>query len=201
MMRYCRGRMRMGAGLILAALLMAWLGGFAWFIHQTTRSAGVPRADGIVALTGGADRIEEALRLLADDQGSRLLISGIGGATELPALTRRVGLDAAPLADRVTLGRTAMSTHGNALETAAWARDNRIRTLIVVTAFYHMPRVLMELRGALPNVALIPHPVGTIRATEPARWPIMRLLVEEYAKYLVVSTGMSGWFSSRAGRA
>ena len=201
MMRYCRGRMRMGVALILAALLMAWLGGFAWFIHQTTQSAGLPRADGIVALTGGADRIEEALRLLADDQGSRLLISGIGGATELPALTRRVGLDPAPLADRVTLGRAAMSTHGNALETAAWVRDNRIRTLIVVTAFYHMPRALIELRGALPGVALIPHPVGAIRATEPGRWPIMRLLVEEYAKYLVVSTGLSGWFPGRAGRA
>jgi len=200
-MRYCRGRMRMGVALILAALLMAWLGGFAWFIHQTTQSAGLPRADGIVALTGGADRIEEALRLLADDQGSRLLISGIGGATELPALTRRVGLDPAPLADRVTLGRAAMSTHGNALETAAWVRDNRIRTLIVVTAFYHMPRALIELRGALPGVALIPHPVGAIRATEPGRWPIMRLLVEEYAKYLVVSTGLSGWFPGRAGRA
>ena len=191
----------MGVALILAALLMAWLGGFAWFIHQTTQSAGLPRADGIVALTGGADRIEEALRLLADDQGSRLLISGIGGATELPALTRRVGLDPAPLADRVTLGRAAMSTHGNALETAAWVRDNRIRTLIVVTAFYHMPRALIELRGALPGVALIPHPVGAIRATEPGRWPIMRLLVEEYAKYLVVSTGLSGWFPGRAGRA
>jgi uncharacterized SAM-binding protein YcdF (DUF218 family) len=201
MMRYCRGRMRTGVVLILAALLVAWLGGFAWFIHQTTRSAGLPRADGIVALTGGADRIEEALRLLADDQGSRLLISGIGGATELPALTRRAGLDAAPLADRVTLGRAAMSTHGNALETAAWVRDNRIRTLIVVTAFYHMPRALIELRWALPGVTLIPHPVGAIRATEPGRWPIMRLLVEEYAKYLVVSTGLSGWFPSRAGRA
>jgi len=200
-MRYCRGRMRMGVALILAALFLAWLGGFAWFIHQTTQSAGLPRADGIVALTGGADRIEEALRLLADDQGSRLLISGIGGATELPALTRRVGLDPAPLADRVTLGRAAMSTHGNALETAAWVRDNRIRTLIVVTAFYHMPRALIELRGALPGVALIPHPVGAIRATEPGRWPIMRLLVEEYAKYLVVSTGLSGWFPGRAGRA
>ena len=201
MTRYCRGRMRMGVALILAALFLAWLGGFAWFIHQTTQSAGLPRADGIVALTGGADRIEEALRLLADDQGSRLLISGIGGATELPALTRRVGLDPAPLADRVTLGRAAMSTHGNALETAAWVRDNRIRTLIVVTAFYHMPRALIELRGALPGVALIPHPVGAIRATEPGRWPIMRLLVEEYAKYLVVSTGLSGWFPGRAGRA
>ena len=114
-------------------------------------------------MTGGADRIEVGLRLLADNRAPILLISGIGGKADLPTLARGSGVDTAALADRVKLGRAATSTHGNALETAAWARDNGIGKLIVVTAWYHMPRALTELRRTVPGVALHPHhPVGTV---------------------------------------
>lgn len=193
---------RLQAGLMLVFVLVAWLAGLAWFVEVAARPGeNLTQADGIVALTGGAERVEEALRLLAANHGSVLLISGTGGATELHMLTRRAGLDPAPIASRVTLGRAAMSTYGNALETARWTRDNNIRSLIVVTAFYHMPRALLELRRSLPGVTLIPHPVGAFGNGEAGRLTIARLLVEEYSRYLVATTGLSSWLSSRGGRA
>ena len=48
----------------LAALTMAWLAGYAWFIRNAGQAPDAPpRADGIVALTGGADRVATALHL------------------------------------------------------------------------------------------------------------------------------------------
>ncbi len=182
------------AGLLLGVGLL-WAGGFSWFVYRTTAPAPPPaQADGIVALTGGAGRVEAALHLLAEGHARRALLSGIGGGAELAELAHRAGLDPASFADRVTLGRTAVSTHGNAAETAAWARGNGVRSLIVVTAAYHMPRALAEMASAMPEVTLYPAPV-----TRPATQGVavmreagmLRLMAEEYTKWLASRLGLS----------
>jgi uncharacterized SAM-binding protein YcdF (DUF218 family) len=175
--------------LVLAVL---WAAGFAWFVYAAGLSAPPPPlADGIVALTGGADRIETALRLLAEGRAQRLLVSGVGPTAEFGELARRAGVDPA-LRDRVTLGRAAVTTRGNASETAEWVRDNTIRTLIVVTATYHMPRALAELSRAVPEVTLYPVPVlpPALRGNHDAA--TLRLLAGEYSKWLAAEIGLSG---------
>lgn len=180
------------AGGVLFALLLAWSAGLVWFIQLATRPvASPPVADGIVALTGGADRVETALRLLQAHRARWLLLSGTGPGADLTVLAHRAGVDPAPLADRVTLGRQATTTRGNALETAAWVRDHAIRTLIVVTAFYHMPRALTELRRVLPGVTLYPEPVLAPRPGGIGRAVTLRLLTEEYSKYLLAVAGVT----------
>lgn len=192
------GRWPRLAVLGLACLIVAWAAGFVWFIRVTDRPAPLPaQADGIVALTGGAARVETALHLLAEGRGDVLLISGIGGGAELAALARRAGLEPTPYADRVTLGRAAASTRGNAAETREWAQAHGIRTLIVVTAYYHMPRAMAELRRALPDVTLYPFPVLVSAGTGRPRPVSLKMLAEEYMKYLVVATGLSSWLPMR----
>ncbi len=177
-------------GMAAGLLMLGVLGGFGWFVGEARRPSPVPppEADGIVALTGGGERVETALRLLADGRARVLLVSGVGGSADLAALGRSAGFAPAELSGlrgKVTLGRTAASTHGNAIETADWARAHALELLIVVTAAYHMPRALAELSRALPDVALRPVPV---RPADPAvRW---RLLAGEYAKFLAVEAGL-----------
>ncbi|HMD26627.1 MAG TPA: YdcF family protein, partial [Streptosporangiaceae bacterium] len=138
-------------------LLLGLAGGFVWFVRIANRAEPAPpHADGIVALTGGAERVETALHLLAADRAAWLLVSGIGPGPDLAVLAKRSLVDAAPLAARIELGRQATSTRGNAAETAAWVKTKQIHSLIVVTAWYHMPRALTELGRALPGVALYP---------------------------------------------
>ncbi len=173
-----------------AALALAWLAGFAWFLDTALVSIEPPgSADGIVALTGGAERVETALKLLAKGRARVLLISGVGGATDFAALARRAGVDPG-LRARVTLGRTATSTRGNASETADWARANGVRSLIVVTAGYHMPRALAELSRALPGLTLHPVPVLPPAMREPGP-TALRLLAGEYTKWLATEAGLS----------
>jgi len=172
--------------------LLAMAGiGFVVHLRQGAASPPLPgRVDGIVVLTGGPERIETGLRLLADGRAPELLISGVGHGVELPELARRAGLDPAPLAARVALGRMATTTHTNANETAAWAAARGIRGLIVVTADYHMPRAVLELGRAMPGIALYPAPVRSGTGAVPAiSW---RRRGEEYVKWVLTLLGFSG---------
>jgi len=173
-------------GSCFVALVVAWGIGFAWFIHLVGKAANIPiHADGIVAFTGGPDRVETALRLLTEGRADRLLLSGIGGGAELSDLAKLAGIPAFPIAARVTMGRHAMTTRGNAIETAAWVRANSIHSLLVVTAAYHMPRANAELARVIPDVALFPVPVL------PAQSVSLRMLTEEYMKYLAAVSGFT----------
>ena len=192
-------RLALAALWLLLAPVLAWGVGLAWYIRLVdTVPAPVPPADGpadgIVALTGGAERVEAALRLLARGEAPRLLLSGIGGGAELADLENGAGIDAARLAERITLGRRAHSTRGNAVETAAWAEREGIRSLIVVTAAYHMPRALLELGRALPEVALYPAPV---RPQGVSSWRRLRLTAVEFTKFLGAHAGLSAYAAER----
>lgn len=182
--------------LVLSVAVGCWGAGFLWFLRLTSQEAQYPgMADGIVVLTGGADRVELALHLLSDGRADKLLISGIGGGADLSVLGRGSGVDTAALARRITLGRHANSTFGNAQETAAWVNDNQIRSLLVVTAYYHMPRALVELRHVLPDTTLLAEPVLLPGGTK--RTLLSRLMAEEYSKYLIALTGVTAWLPVR----
>jgi uncharacterized SAM-binding protein YcdF (DUF218 family) len=177
--------------LLLLLPPLAWIAGFVWFLHTATLRQHPPaHADGIVALTGGADRVETGLRLLAEGRARLLLISGVGHAAGFQDFARRAGVPLS-LAPRVTLGRSALSTKGNATETAAWVRGNNIRTLIVVTAAYHMPRALAELSRTLPNVTLYPATVVPPAIRGWNEFGALHLLAGEYTKWLAVESGLS----------
>jgi uncharacterized SAM-binding protein YcdF (DUF218 family) len=176
------------AGAFLAVLLVAGLVGFANEIASVTPPPD-PRADGIVVLTGGSARIDEALKLLDEGRADRLLISGVNPSVTSTDLSNLVdGALQDEFACCVDLGRQAIDTVSNAAETRDWAAAHGFASLIVVTSDYHMPRSITELAAAMPTVALIPFPVSNpdLRFTD---WwhdrATFTLLLHEYAKYLV----------------
>jgi uncharacterized SAM-binding protein YcdF (DUF218 family) len=173
--------------------VLAWLAGFAVFVFVAETAEApdpLPRADGIVALTGGADRITAALDLLGAGNAPTLLISGAGRGTYLGDFTADDTTAATQDAAHITLGHNATTTEGNATEIAGWARPRHVRRLIVVTADYHMPRALLEISAALPGVTLYPMPVRPPAMERPFAISTLRLLALEYTKYLVVRIGL-----------
>jgi uncharacterized SAM-binding protein YcdF (DUF218 family) len=178
---------------ILLWLCGLWLAGFAIFtITAFTSSAPnpLPLADGIVALTGGDDRVAEAMGLLAARQAPRLLISGAGRGTYLGDFTKDQPAAATQYASAITIGHMAGTTHGNAVETAAWVNAYKMHSLIIVTADYHMPRALQEMHAALPDVTLIPYPVRPPAMRKMLTFATLRMLAGEYTKYLAVRAGL-----------
>src|SRR5436190_23949674 len=117
--------MSLATRLVIAVLVAAALG-FPLFVWSLARDTVEPqKADGIVVLTGGEDRLPAAVKLLQDHKGDRLLISGVHQETTRKELLERVGGDANLFACCVDLGRSAGNTIGNAGETAVWASENK----------------------------------------------------------------------------
>ena len=155
-------------------------------------TASTAKADAIVALTGEGDRLSPAVLLLEQGGGKRLLITGVNKTTskrDLKALLHG-GSSFDCCAD---LGFAALDTRGNAEEAARWAHANKFRSLVVVTAAYHMPRSLVEFGAQLPDVKLVPYPVAPDEI-DISSWQNIKRLHGEYAKYLasVIRTSFDG---------
>lgn len=189
---------RLTRGTAKLALLMgtAFAGGFAAFIFTLpSPPAEEPAAEAIVVLTGGDDRIDAALTLLRDKRADRLLISGVHPATGRGALTRMHGGDKDAFDCCIDLGWEAQNTPGNAAEAARWAKAHGYRSLIVVTASYHMPRALLELGEQMDGVSLIPYPVTPAALAKPDAWQspeTITLIAGEYMKYVATQARIGG---------
>lgn len=143
------------------AVILAWLGGFAGFVIAATRAPtdGPPETDAIVVLTGGRHRVEHGLELLVAHRAERLFVSGVHRDVNLHELLRVSPAQPSWIECCVVLGHEAQDTYGNAAETAAWMRHHGYRSVRLVTAAYHMPRSVLELRRAMPEVEIVPEPV------------------------------------------
>jgi uncharacterized SAM-binding protein YcdF (DUF218 family) len=164
--------------------------GFFWFASQvnTVEAPLVRKADGMVVLTGGAERVTDAIRLLMAGHARRLLITGVSSGTTAQEIARSVQGSAETVRCCVDLGYSAQNTAGNAEETSRWVREKNIRaSLIVVTSSYHMRRALAEMRLRLPHLELVPHAVVADRLRGKLWWndaELFRLVGTEYLKFL-----------------
>ncbi len=178
----------------LFLLVLLWLGSFLWFATclPTARAPADASSDAIIVLTGGPGRVEQGLAVLADGAAPLLLISGVGhnvtlsqmiGAHASPALQQRIAARQA----QIVLDYVASTTRSNASEAAAFARANAVHSVRLVTAYYHMPRSLLEFRATMPDATILPDPVFPAGAErmpwwqdEATRW----LVFSEYHKYI-----------------
>jgi uncharacterized SAM-binding protein YcdF (DUF218 family) len=171
-------------------IAIAFFCGFFVFLRSLDRVEPplITKGDGIVALTGGSDRIADAMVLLARGQGRRLLISGVSNHVTMSKIgTIAPGLENW-LKCCVDLGHHAQNTVGNAEETRSWAKTHKYKSIVVVTSNYHMPRALLELQRHMPDIRFIPAPVVTERLHDMAIWKdisLLKTLSHEYTKFVV----------------
>ncbi|MDX3929730.1 MAG: YdcF family protein [Shinella sp.] len=178
---------------VLVTLLLAFGAGVFGFMRFADKVAALepplqPKADAIVVLTGGFQRIDQGLELLKSGAGKRLLISGVHPATsgkQILSFTR----SSPQLFDCcVDIGHDAIDTIGNANETARWISNHGYHRVLVVTNNYHMPRSLLELRRSDEKTTFLPYPVvnSDLKNRNWLREPlVLRTMLSEYLKYSV----------------
>ncbi len=174
---------------VLAIAFVAATIGFVVFLSRLSDAEAKPSrsADGIVVLTGGSSRVSDAMELLADGYGKRLLISGVHPTNAASDISRSLPDNQSLLRCCVDLDRSAVNTRSNAAETRRWARERGFKSLIVVTSNYHMPRAIVELSHAMPDVTLVPCVVVGDKWRDEPWWmsgATVRLLLSEYVKYV-----------------
>lgn len=169
--------------------LCGWFTGFAAFAgkindYQTDETT---KTDAIVVLTGGRNRISEAVRLWDKGLADKLFISGVEKNTSLDAISKR---QAVTFTRRkgILLDRKSTNTIENAIETQLWMEQNDIKSIRLVTSNYHMPRSIEEFYFQNPDMKIIVHPVYSDFVAK-EWWKSARsfyLIASEYNKFLYV---------------
>lgn len=175
---------------IILTLLLGWSAGLVIYANTIPieQKKADPSADAIVVLTGGSGRLGAGLKLLTKKRAKKLFVSGVYKGTDVKRLMTLFQEAPIDLECCLEIGDDAMNTAGNAIETAAWFRNKKYKSLIIVTSNYHMPRSVLEFRSVMPEAKLISYPVfpETFKRERWWAWPgTTGLLMREYSKYLL----------------
>lgn len=173
-------------GCLLSCVI--WALGFCVFVLYALsfHFTDTEKTDAIVVLTGGADRISTAVELLQQQQSEHLLISGMNKQVLPMEMFKHFPTSAVK---KITLGYFATTTAENALESATWVKQKGATSILLVTSFYHMPRSILEMTHATPNLKIIPYPVFPKSFGNSVDWIKTRyawLLFIEYHKFITV---------------
>lgn len=149
------------------------------------------KTDAIVVLTGGSERVRNALYFLEKGYSDRLFISGVNQDVkihEIFVLHNYTAENEKKLSDKVTLGYSANDTFQNSLEIERWVRRNNIRSIRLVTSNYHLKRALLEIEDKIPDIRIIPHSVIPLNIRIDKWWNSKtdrELLLAEYNKLVI----------------
>jgi uncharacterized SAM-binding protein YcdF (DUF218 family) len=167
---------------ITATLGLAYGLGFAAFVATlpkpfTTLPAGT---EGLAVFTGGAGRIETALRLMQQGFEGPVLISGLHPATRMPDILAQAAPTPAltEARTRQSMLDTAASTNENMQSLKLWAATANLHQVAVITSTYHAARVRLLGLWHVPHLSL------TILAVQPED-SSFSVLLREYHKLLV----------------
>ncbi len=160
----------------LAFILLIWMLGFAWFALLLPQPAPIAPSDVVVVLTGGPNRIDRGLEILQSGKSKKMLISGVDRDVRPRELAAQYPGSAQYFRCCIVLGFQSVDTRSNALETAAWAKMNKVTSLRLVTHDWHMRRARFELDRALPDGIVI---TSDAVSTQPS----LGALFKEYNKY------------------
>jgi len=180
--------------LLLVIPTVAWLGGFIYFNRQINNfpQDDKGKTDAIIVLTGGKNRIAEAVKLLNDGLGEKLFISGVSRTTSLRDLCQRDDITIRTKRE-ITLDKRSTNTIENAIEAVEWIKHNHISSIRLVTSNYHILRSEQEFRARAPKLKIILHPVYSENVSTQS-WRNLGsfiLVASEYNKFLIV------WLRSR----
>ena len=142
---------------------------------------------GIVALTGGRNRIAKAIELYEKKDGGYMLISGVKEGTTLEMILKRDDIDVV-LDKKIDLGYSAVDTVGNAKEVKDWSEKYNIDNIFVVTSFYHVPRSSLEMERYVGDdkVNYIAVPSFFIKKQWWSNLNSFCFLMKEYVKFIIV---------------
>jgi uncharacterized SAM-binding protein YcdF (DUF218 family) len=161
---------------IIAFILLVWALGFAWFSLFLPQAASMKATDGVVVLTGGAQRINRGLQVLEAGKAKRLLISGVDLDVKPDELAAEYRRPQKLFECCIDLGFRAVDTRSNALETARWVAKHEVKTVRLVTHDWHMRRARLELDQVMPDNIIV---TNDAVATKPS----FAILFKEYNKY------------------
>ena len=168
---------------------------FTYYLSQIPNTANRNNAfvntDGIVVLTGDKNRISEGINILKKNSSQRLLISGVNKKISNSVIKSLYANDTETkqlFNCCIDFDKISTNTFENSRETYFWARDQNLKTLLIVTSYYHIPRVKLEFSRFFQKDSLYYKSVKVAKDDElDISIEIIRKIIFEYIKYLRTS--------------
>ena len=144
----------------------------------------------IIVATGGSNRILKGLQLTQIENDRKMLITGVGKGINKDDIAKAILANEEQkqvLNCCVDLGLSALNTQGNAYESYRWLKHHNVQSSFLVTANYHMPRLVLEFERIAPEIKVNLIPV------QPSNDPIQKiylptnliLVTKEYLKFVI----------------
>lgn len=169
--------------------LILWFAGFLAFtrIIYSFPIDRQTKTEAIIVLTGGRNRIAEAVHLLNEGKADKLLISGVDKDTSLQELSKRKDITIKTNRE-IHLDKQSKNTIQNAIETHKWLEQNKISSIRLVTSNYHIPRSLEEFTAQDQDLKIVIHPVFSDYVVKEwwKKWRSFWVLAAEYNKFIYV---------------
>ena len=169
--------------------------GFVSFIYLIKKDFSkediiVTNAKHIIVATGGSNRILKGLLLTQIENDRKMLITGVGKGIQKEDIAKAIlaNEDQKKILNCcVDLGLSALNTQGNAYESYQWLKNHKVQSSFLVTANYHMPRLILEFKKVAPEIKVNIVPV------QPLNDPMQKiylpknliLLTKEYLKFVI----------------
>lgn len=175
---------------VFYCLFLIWLGGFIIFQQYIRKHQEdlVSKTDAIIVLTGGQNRIVEAVRLYNEGLADMLFISGVGQNVDIKTLEKQNNTMIVRDLHQVYLGKEATNTFQNAIEVSEFIRRHNLKSIRLVTSYYHMPRSVVQILRFNPDLTIIEHYVYSKNVSK--RWwkrpKSFFLIASEYHKFVAV---------------
>ncbi|MEI8289909.1 MAG: YdcF family protein [Verrucomicrobiota bacterium] len=147
----CKLIFRIAKVALLLAALVALVAGVAWFYPEKFLcvDSGPVSADVIVILGGGQhERPQRAAELFQRHAAPRIIISGAGDNEINRQILIRAGVPAAA----IEVESESANTRENAGFTLKLLRAEKVRSVILVTSWYHSRRALMTFKHFAPDL-------------------------------------------------
>lgn len=120
-----------------------------------TVDSGPATADVIVVLGGGShERPERAAELFKDHAAPRIIVSGFGDVD----INRRLLVAAGIPARLISQENRSRTTRENAEFTIRLLREQKVKSVILVTSWYHSRRALASFRHYAPEIRFYSRP-------------------------------------------
>jgi uncharacterized SAM-binding protein YcdF (DUF218 family) len=133
-----------------------------WSVLPAPVAAHAVHGDAVVVVTGGSGRVGAGVALLQLGRAPKLFISGVGKGVRVQDVLREASVPtdiSVIYAPKIWLGHQATNTVENGTEIAAWAKDQKVSDIILVSSSYHLPRAQLEVLMAAPNLHITPFAV------------------------------------------
>lgn len=162
---------------VLAGLAIIWIGGFVWFSTTLPQPVDDVHTQAVIVPTGSAGRIERGLEVLNQGSAQMMLVTGVDREVKPAEFAAQFEVPDFTMECCVTLGFKAVDTRSNAEETAQWLRRNKVTSIRLVTADWHMRRAAYELTKRIPANTVFERDAVSSE-------PSFRILFLEYHKLL-----------------